>query len=214
MLSLFRRFSKRTETAAPPVETDAPDADADAHAESWFVFTQAGERGPFTPEQIDRLIAAEKIHARTGVRAAHDEAFVAARNHPLLAVYFAESPPAMAPTDPFAEPERPHAPPAKGEASNFVIWASIISGDVNAFESDLLELGHVCRPGDELWVLRSESGANTIRKRLVGALKPGDRLIVVDAGRNRMAWMNLGAGAEVDLRGVWNRPADTPANAA
>ena len=188
----------------PPRETYVGAAD-------WYVWTSSGGRGPLRQDQITRLISAGKITERTGIRSDADDGFVAAGDHPNLAHLFLsdltdETTDAHAPAETLmTQSVGSHPPASSEEASNFVIWASILRGDMAGFEGDMLEIGSVCRPGDELWVLRSRQSVSAIQKLLSTSLGPGDRMFIVDAGRNRMAWLNLGAGAEVELKAVWNK---------
>jgi hypothetical protein len=87
--------------------------------------------------------------------------------------------------------------------ANLIVCADFITGGVHEFARILESLGRSVRIGQSTWVLRSTHTAASARNALARTLGRDDRLFICDATRERTAYMNLGPGAEVDLRGVW-----------
>ena len=51
-----------------------------------------------------------------------------------------------------------------------------------------------------------EERLQMIRNTLSQTLERGDRFVVVDATRDRLAWFNLGPEVDVRISKVWNGP--------
>jgi hypothetical protein len=99
------------------------------------------------------------------------------------------------------------------EAANVFVHAEIFSGSWNAFMAALETMGHVCDLAPGLWLVRTKFSAGIIRNALSQTLERGDRFVVIDATRDRLAWFNLGPETDVRIGKVWNGPARTEAPA-
>lgn len=92
------------------------------------------------------------------------------------------------------------------EAANIFVHAEIVSGSWNAFMAALESMGAVCDLAPGLWLVRTKFSAGVLRNTLSQTLERGDRFVVVDATRDRLAWFNLGPEVDVRIGKVWNGP--------
>lgn len=91
-----------------------------------------------------------------------------------------------------------------GEARLLVI-ADLRSGSPT-FESALCSLGENTQITSIVWALRTMESVGAVRNRLGAETRQGDRLIVVDATRDRFAHLGLGPEVESRLRQIWRNP--------
>jgi hypothetical protein len=96
--------------------------------------------------------------------------------------------------------------PANDEAANVFIYAEIVTGAWNAFMAALQSMGYVCELGPGLWLVRTKFTSGVIRNTLSQTLERGDRFVVIDATRDRMAWFGLGPEVDVKVGRVFNGP--------
>jgi hypothetical protein len=90
------------------------------------------------------------------------------------------------------------------EIANVFVHAEIFSGATMEFISALESLGRICDMAPGLWLLRTEHSAGVVRNTLSQTLERGDRFVVIDATRDRLAWFNLGPETDVRISHVWN----------
>jgi hypothetical protein len=88
--------------------------------------------------------------------------------------------------------------------ANMMIWGELPAGGEAHIESTLDQFGAAARIAPDLWVLRTIHPVSAVRAAIAGGLKPGERFLVVDASRGRLAWSNLGLDSETGLRRVWD----------
>lgn len=91
-----------------------------------------------------------------------------------------------------------------GEARLLVI-ADLRSGSPT-FQSALSSLGENTQITPLVWALRTQESVGAVRNRLGSETRQGDRLIVVDATRDRFAHLGLGPEVESRLRQIWRTP--------
>lgn len=92
------------------------------------------------------------------------------------------------------------------EAANVFVHAEIVSGCWNGFMAALESMGAVCDLAPGLWLVRTKFSCSVIRNTLSQTLERGDRFVVMDATRDRLAWFNLGPETDVRINKVWNGP--------
>ena len=92
------------------------------------------------------------------------------------------------------------------EGANVFVHAEIFSGSWNAYMAALTSLGRICELAPGLWILRTRLSAGVVRNTLSQTLEHGDRFVVIDATRDRLAWFNLGPETDVRIGKVWNSP--------
>lgn len=92
----------------------------------------------------------------------------------------------------------------EGVASNFLIVAQIQGGVHDQLARALADFGRVAELMPGVFLLRSAARLGQIRTRLAAVAESIDRLVIVDAGANRLAWLGLGPGMDAAIRRVWN----------
>ena len=191
----------------------------------WRINVSGQVYGPYTGHQIKAFAAEGRIAAHSILQTGESGPWITAIDDPVLAQLFVVSqPPAARPMAepiqhrthpaPAAQPAR-HAEPAAQPAaaatpdlpsSNFIIIGDIRGRASTPFEAALNRLGANFRLNPLTWLLHSEYSAGAIRNELVTHLGSTDSVFIVDAGRGKMAWFNLGPEADSRIRRVWQKP--------
>jgi hypothetical protein len=166
-----------------------------ANSGEWWVQVRGQAYGPYTFAQLSGFVAEGRVKQTTLVSDQKDGAWVEARRVIGL----------------MANMRREAANDESGSAANVVVFAEIASGASTAFMASLEGMGHICelRPG--FWLLRTHYSVGVLRNTLSQTLERGDRFVVVDASRDRLAWFNLGPEIDVRLARVWNAPIEAKA---
>lgn len=173
---------------------------------AWWVQVRAQAYGPYTDTQIQAFVAEGRVKPQTLVALSANGDWKEARAIPGL----------LAAGRTFAAPPKPAeaAPEEKRsvEAANIFVFAEIHSGAWNRFMAALEAMGLVVDMAPGLWLVRTRHTSSVVRNTLSQTLEQGDRFIVIDASRDRLAWFNLGPEVDVHIKGVWNQAAPaTPA---
>lgn len=158
-------------------------------ADQWWVQVRGRTHGPYTIEQMARFLSEGRVRPTTLVSPNGESEWIEARR--VMALRGLRTPAATTDTI---------------EAANVFVHAEIVSGSWNAFMAGLESLGAVCDLAPGLWLLRTKFSAGVIRNTLSQTLERGDRFVVVDATRDRLAWFNLGPETDVRIAKVWNGP--------
>lgn len=153
----------------------------------WWVNVRGKAYGPYTRAQLAAFVAEGRVRTTTKVSDSSDGVWVEARRVLGLAGE-AATPPAN----------------EQAEAANVFVHAEIMAGGYNAFMAALESLGSICELAPSLWLLRTPYSAGLIRNTLSQTLERGDRFVVMDATRDRLAWFNLGPETDVRICKVWN----------
>lgn len=167
------------------------DAAKPAHsiaASQWWVQIRGRAFGPYSIERMAQFMSEGRIKPTTMVTDKPEGAWTEARR--IMSLRGLRTP-----------------TPANDVAANVIVHAEIASGAHTAFVAAIEGLGHICDLANGLWLLRTRHSAGTIRNTLSQTLEHGDRFIVVDATRDRLAWFNLGPDVDVRIAKVWNGPA-------
>lgn len=167
---------------ATPITTPA--------AGQWWVQVRGKAYGPYTMDQLSTFVSEGRVRPATQVSNSADGAWVEARKVIGL----------MAPLR-SGEPANDTA-----EAANVFVHAEIFSGAWGGFMAALESMGSVCDLSPGLWLVRTRFSAGIIRNTLSQTLERGDRFVVVDASRDRLAWFGLGPETDVRIAKVWNGP--------
>ncbi|MET0546063.1 MAG: GYF domain-containing protein [Caulobacterales bacterium] len=160
--------------------------------DQWFVKVKDQVYGPYTLTTMRAFIAEGRVANQSMVADSKDGPFRAAgQAAPFSAL--------------FQKPQEWTTAAIVTESSeaNLIICADFVTGGVQEFSRIVLTLGPSARIGQSTWVVRTTHTAASARSALARTLGRDDRLFICDATRERTAYMNLGPGAEVDLRGVW-----------
>lgn len=159
-------------------------------AGQWWVQVRGRAFGPYSLQQMARFLSEGRVRPNTMVSEKPDAEWTEA--HRVTALRGLRAP---APSN-----------DAHIEATNAFIHAEIVSGSFNAFTAALEGMGSVCELAPGLWLVRTKFSAGVIRNTLSQTLERGDRFVVIDASRDRLAWFNLGPEVDVRISKTWNGP--------
>lgn len=160
----------------------------------WWVQVQGQTYGPYRMEQLARFVAEGRVKPTTKVSDRKDGAWVEARR--VMGLMAAANAGANAANDIVAAD--------LSAGANLIVHAEILSDSWHEFVTAMSRLGAICQLSGNLWLLRSHRTVGVIRNVLSQTLQAGDRFIVVDASRDRLAWFNLGPETDVRIGRVWN----------
>ncbi len=166
-------------------------------AASWWVQVKGHAYGPYTAAEIAAFVAEGRVKPQTQVASDHAGPWHSAEE--------AELTPKTAPA-PAPEPLTLRGVIAEEDAriANMMIWGDLPGGGEDHIESTLDQFGAFARIAPDLWVLRTIHPVSAVRAAIASGLKAGERFLVVDASRGRLAWSNLGLDSETGLRRVWD----------
>lgn len=170
-----------SDVATPPLS---------ASASQWWVQVRGRPFGPYSVEQMARFLAEGRVRYTTLVSDKPDRDWLPA--HRVAALRGLRTP-------------KPNND-AQTEAANVFVYAEIVSGAFLGFMAALEGMGSVADLAPGLWLLRTRFSAGVIRNTLSQTLERGDRFVVMDATRDRLAWFNLGPEVDVRIAHVWNGP--------
>lgn len=179
---------------------------------AWYVSAQNRTFGPYSHEQMKDFAQDRRLAPDSLVRRGDDGAFVPAESHAALVRFF--QPNGMQSGEMVAAPraageERVPAVatvPADGEASNFVLIVNIKALATRDFEGALKSLGPSFRLNAQTWLLQSDRSANAIKLLLGPLVGSQDQMLIIDAGRNRLAWHNTTVFDASRIRDMWRLP--------
>jgi len=173
-----------TEAVAATAETtDRP---------TWWVQVRGQAYGPYNIEQLKHFVEEGRVRPATRISDSPSRGWIEARRVEAL----------MAPLR--AAPAQTEEAPI--EAANVFVHAEIMSGAWGAFMAALESVGAIADMAPGLWLVRTRLSAGVIRNTLAQTLEKGDRFVVIDATRDRLAWFNLGPEVDVHIGKVWNGP--------
>lgn len=175
-------------------------------SDRWWVFSGGRAHGPFTRAQMATFTQEGRIVAETQVRAHTDTEWRAARDVAWLSTAFLGAPT----TTPSPANDRETLAAARKPNSHLLVWAEINGAARAGFMAGLATLGHNAEIAPGLWMIQSPRTADEARQMLLPRLGVGDRLLVVDASRDRIGWVNLGPETEAKLKLLWRNPSPPP----
>ena len=159
----------------------------------WHVMVSDTSYGPYTLGQMKSFISEGRISATTRVAKGDGGAFRPAAQVAELLSGFGEA----VRTD-FGE-----------EPANFVIITRIQGSAENAIGHALNELGTYGQVMPGIYLLRSRARLSRIRDRLQSLTGTRDKVMIVDASNDRLAWFHLGPETDVHVHAVWDRDTGT-----
>ncbi|MGE3303725.1 MAG: DUF4339 domain-containing protein [Hyphomonadaceae bacterium] len=173
----------------------------DAASETWWVNTNQKVYGPYTRQQMARFLAEGRVTQNTLVSLKADGDWSEARYCRAFRGMLHED------RTTFRTAERASASAgAPHDVANVLVYAEFLSGGRRKFEYELHQLGAAAEITPTLWLVRTRKTAGALRNTLSQMLERGDKMFVLDATRDRLAWFNLGPETDVRLREVWNAP--------
>jgi hypothetical protein len=165
-------------------------------ASKWWVRIRGRSFGPYSIEQMARFMSEGRVRPDTMVADNPESGWIEARR--VMSLRGLRTPTPANDT---------------AEAANVFVHAEIVSGAWMAFLAALEGMGSVCELAPGLWLVRTSFSAGVIRNALSQTLETGDRFVVMDATRDRLAWFNLGPETDVRIAKVWNGPLRAKAEA-
>lgn len=159
----------------------------------WWVQVQGKAYGPYSPTQIQAFLAEGRVKPHTPVSLEPESGWRSAQEAGLTN-----------PGQPTLSSPIGADPDQDARLANMIVWADLPSGGEDHVDTTLEQFGARARIGRDLWVLRTTHPAAVIRAAIADGLAAGERFLVVDANRGRLAWSNLGLDAEASLRRVWD----------
>ena len=163
---------------------------------TWFVKVEGRVYGPYTGAQMRAFVSEGRVAAHSMVSGEREGEFSNASDTPQLKVWLDEA--RRAPNE-----KRPL--PADAKTANFIIAAEIPAESLASFEAAIEEFGDALPISTGVWILRGVASAAHLRNELSHLLERTDKLLVVDASRDRSAWFNLGRDADQRIRDLWGR---------
>lgn len=166
-------------------------------AQSWWVKTNEKVYGPYSREQMSRFLGEGRVTATTLVSTRPTGDWTETRHCRVFNAALEEARGAFR-----------TAREAKADVAeaNILVWADMISGSLRRLEHELRQLGAVAQVTPGLYIVRTTRTAGTLRNALSQILERGDKLLVLDSSRDRLAWFNLGPETDAHIREVWNAP--------
>ena len=155
----------------------------------WWVQVRERSFGPYSLEQMAQFMSEGRVRPNTMVSANGQDKWTEARR--IMALRGLRTPKAANDAE---------------EAANVFVHAEIFSGASMGFVAALESMGRICDLAPSLWLLRTSHSAGVVRNTLSQTLERGDRFVVIDATRDRLAWFNLGPETDVRISKVWNGP--------
>lgn len=167
----------------------------------WWVQVRGQGYGPYTFEQLSGFVEEGRVRPSTPVSNSPDSGWTEARRVDGLL-------PQARPEATFATASSAKADAAatSAEAANIFVFAEIRSGAWMAFMAALESMGAMVELAPGLWLVRTRFSAGVMRNALSQTLEMGDKFVVMDATRDRMAWFNLGPEVDVRIGKVLNGP--------
>ena len=159
----------------------------------WRVKAGEAVYGPYTLGQLRHYVIEGRIAAHTLIAEGVGD-YVPAPEHP----------PIKAALDAMAEKtaERP-----TGQATNFFIMVQS-EGSTGAIVQAISEMGSFVEAFPGALLLRTDLRLSKVRSRLKQVSKTGDKIVIVDAKSNRLAWSGLQPDQDVAVREHWNAEQD------
>jgi hypothetical protein len=175
---------------------------------AWYVSANDKLFGPFSHEQMKSFALQKRLMPQSLVRMGSEGGFVPAERHAALARLFGagEGSSSSGPLRPQVSAAQPATNIPDGQVSNFVIIIDVRSGSFRKAESEIKVLGRTLRLNQQTWLLQTDKSANTIKNMIAPHLGSEDPFVVIDAGRNRLAWHNLGVFEASTARDLWKLP--------
>ncbi|MBL8552587.1 MAG: DUF4339 domain-containing protein [Hyphomonadaceae bacterium] len=169
--------------------------------EEWWIQVRGSAYGPYSVKQVRAFVGEGRVRMNTLVARDRMGPWFEARREGALSDALTQARPDA------ANGNAETGPAAK--VANLFISAEIHSGAWNAFLAAIERMGRVAELAPGFWLVRSPFSAGVIRNTLSQTLERGDRFVVIDATRDRLAWFNMGPGVDVAIREIWNAPIDT-----
>ena len=157
---------------------------------TWRVFVNETDYGPYTLGQVRAFVIEGRIGQHTKIAQGHGAPVIEAGTCSKLASTFSELPSRQ----------------TKDTQSNFVIIAYLLEGDRELVEL-LNRIGSFGEAMPGVFLLRSGLKLSEIQSELHEIASCEEKIMIVDASHNRLAWLGLGPDANAHMKSVWDKVA-------
>ncbi|MET0183286.1 MAG: DUF4339 domain-containing protein [Caulobacterales bacterium] len=164
---------------------------------AWWVQVRGEAYGPYAESQMAAFVREGRVKPATLVSPSADGEWAEAHAAVGVREFFRAG-------RSFSEPAPANTNKPATELANMFVFAEIFSSATTRFLSGLESLGLVVDMAPNLWLIRTRHSVGAVRNTLSQTLATGDRFVVVDASRDRLAWFNLGPETDVRIRDTWN----------
>lgn len=168
----------------------------DGIAMSWFVKVEGRVYGPYTGAQMRAFVGEGRVAPHSAVSQERDGKFKDAGEIPQIKAWLDEA---------RRSPGERRPAPSDARTANFIVVADLEESSRSGFAASLKDFGEVESITDGVWLLRGAATSAHLRNELSHLLARDDKLLVVDASRDRTAWFNLGRDADQRIRDMWGR---------
>lgn len=169
----------------------------DGFAMSWYVKVDGRVYGPYTAAQMRAFVGEGRVATHSMVSETRNDGWREADQVAQFKAWLDEA---------RQSPNEKNAGKAPRRSANFVIIVDTDAEHRAGFEAALSEYGDAEPITSGVWLLRGATTAADLRNELSHLVGRNDRLLVVDASRDRTAWFNLGRDADQRIRALWGRP--------
>ena len=155
----------------------------------WRILVSDVAYGPYTLGQLRSFILSGRVSAQSKIAEGDGARFIPAAECSKLTSAFSES----------------NRRKQKSSASNYVVIAPLVE-DKDTLIKALNELGAFSEAMQGVFLLRSDEKLASIQGRIAVA-DTGEKVMIVDATNNRLAWLGLSSEVGDHLKVVWNKAA-------
>ncbi|MEE9381088.1 MAG: hypothetical protein V3V03_06770 [Hyphomonadaceae bacterium] len=155
----------------------------------WQVLVSDTAYGPYTLGQMQTFVREGRVSADTKIAEGDGSAFIPAGDTPVFAAAFAEA----VRTD------------QTDDLANFIVITRLAGSGERAVTQALNELGAFGEAMPGVYLLRSRARLGRIRSRLQSLTDIADKVMIINATHDRLAWYNLGPEADVHIHAVWDK---------
>ena len=159
----------------------------------WWVQVRGQAYGPYSPDQLAQFVHEGRVRPSTPVSTDPNSGWQEARRYDALMAAFRGA-------------HGEQQAQKQADVANIFVFAEIHSGAWGAFMAALASMGKMCEIAPGLWLVRTRFTAGVVRNTLSQTLERGDRFLVSDATRDRVAWFGFGPEMDVKIKEVWNAP--------
>ncbi|WP_421787123.1 DUF4339 domain-containing protein [Hyphobacterium sp.] len=158
---------------------------------TWFVKVDGRVYGPYTSPQMRGYITEGRVADYTLVSVERDTEWKPAGDVEILRSWIDEN------------REVAMAAAVTEDAANLLVVTEVKSGVSEAVESVLGRYGETAEIVPGVWMVRARTTASALRNDLSHLLDREDKLMVVDASRDRSAWFNFATDIDAQVRELW-----------
>jgi hypothetical protein len=181
----------------------------------WTVCVQGRTYGPYTAAQMQSFAREGRLAPHSLIARDKDGPFGAAVQDSEIALLFRSIVPRsahrVASADETLRSFGQKAEAMPSELSHYLIVADLKSGSLSALEEEIFRLGSAYPVMPQAWILATRTATGALRNLLVQKLGKLDQLFIANATQDKIAWVNLGMEAEIQVRRIWTKPSQLSA---